>query len=271
MSKGRGIKVSFLVMLSLYVTIQSGLCTASIGDEKLIEKLFSMHGKYNVAKVILDKRNGTITIQKNRSFIDNYGKPRLSYITPKSILYDLGLVGMSISELKVAAKVQQNKQTKVDEELKKASAVSSALPETETRVALSSELKQKIALTKQKYLNARDNTQKRRYQTELSILRNAYRRALKNEKPKVRRYSSNETKRKKVYKKNSSGCRHAKTQLKALSNPVARHQVFFCSDRKYRKQNPKSCDGQGYGRQYDLKTYQKEVARLKNQVSQSCK
>lgn len=258
-------------MLSLYVAIQSGLCYASIGDEKLIEKLFSMHGKYNVAKVILDKRNGAITIQKNRSFVDSYGKPRLSYITSKSILYDLGLVGMSISELKAAAKMQQNKQSKIDEELNKASIAPPALPAAAAPVALSSELKQKIALTRQKYLNARDNTQKRKYQTELSILRNAHRRAVKNEKPKVRRYSSNETKRKKIYKKNSSGCQYAKTQLKALSNPVARHQVFFCSDRKYRKQNPKSCAGQGYGRQYGLKAYQKEVAKLKNQVSQSCK
>lgn len=269
MSKVWGLKASFLVMLSLYVAIQSSLCYASAGEEKLIQKLFSLHGKYNIAKVILDKRNGTITIQKNRSFIDSYGKPRLSYITPKSIVYDLGLIGMSISELKAAAKVQQQKQAKTDEASNKVSVASSTLPKTP--VALSTELKQKIAITKRKYLNARDNAQKRQYQIELSILRNAYRRALKNEKPKVRLYSPNETKRKKVYKANSSSCQYAKAQLKALSNPVNRHQVFFCSDRKYRKQNPASCGGQGYGRQYGLKAYQKEVARLKDQVEKSCR
>ncbi len=269
MSKIWGLSTPFLVILSLFVMIQSGLCYASIGEEKLIEKLFSMHGKYNVAKVILDKRNGTITIQKNRSFIDSYGKPRLSYITSKSIIYDLGLIGMSISELKVAAKVQQQKQAKIDEALNKASVAPTTLPNSP--VTLSTELKQKISITKQKYLNTRDNAKKRQYQIELSILRNAYRRALKNEKPKVRLHSPNETKRKKVYKASSSNCQYAKTHLKALSNPVTRHQVFFCSDRKYRKQNPASCGGQGYGRQYDLKNYQKEVVRLKEQVSKSCR
>ncbi len=260
-------KTLLLVILFLCAIIHFSPAYASMVDEKSIEGLIETYGKDNVVKVILEKRDWKITIQKNKTFGDTYGKPDLSLITPKSIIYDLNILKMSINELTSALEEQQKQQAIQNEEDDRAASVPTS---SHNSIPLSTELNHKIKLTREQYNNAGSHSERRRLKKELSILQSAYKQAKKNEKSKLRVYFPDKQK-KRNYSYNSSGCKNAKSKLQEITDPVYRHKIFFCSDRQYRKENPNSCDEYKYGAQYDLKKYKKEVIRLRERVSENCK
>jgi len=260
-------KSLLLVILSLCAIIQPNLGYASMGEEKAIEGLIETYGKDNLVKVILEKRDWKVTIQKNKSFADAYGRPDLSLITPKSVVYDLKTLKMSINEFTNALEEQQKQQAIQNEENDRAIHDSTSKRNT---IPLSTKLNKKIEITREQYNNASSHSERRRLKKEISILQSAYKKAKENEKSKLRVYFP-EKKKNRNYSYNSSSCKRAKTKLQEMTDTVYRHQIFFCSDRQYRKENPNSCEGYKYGSQYDLREYKKEVNRLREQVSTSCK
>ena len=261
------VKTFFVAILSLSAIMYFSPGYASMADEKLVEGLIETYGKDNVVKVILEKRDWKITIQKNRTFGDSYGKPDLSFITPKSIIYDLKLLNLSINDFSSALDEQQKQQAILNEEDEKASTVSTS---SQNSIPLSTELNHKIELKREEYNNSTSHSERRRLKKELSILQTAYNKARNNEKSKLRVYYPDKV-TKKNYSYNSSGCKRAKAKLQEITDPVYRHRIFFCSDRQYRKENPSLCEEYRYGTEYDLKKYKKEVIRLREQVSESCK
>ena len=142
------VKSLFVTILSLSAIMYFSPGYASMADEKLVEGLIETHGKDNVVQIILEKRDWKITIQKNRTFGDSYGKPDLSFITPKSIIYDLKLLNMSINDLASALDEQQKQQAILNEENERASTVSTL---SQTSIPLSTELNHKIELTREEY------------------------------------------------------------------------------------------------------------------------
>ena len=256
----------FLVTLSLCEIIQPALVCATMADEKSIEELFQTYGKNNVVKVIRKKRNGKVTIEKNKSFTNGYGRPNPLFITPKSTIEDLKILEMSINELTSTLEEQKKQQEK---DSKKNETPTSDTTSTREAAPLSAQLNQKINVTRDNYNKASSTSEKRRLKVELSILQSAYNRAKKNEKSKLRVYFPDKNKNT-IYKKISSACLNPKTQLQKIGNPVFRHQVYFCGDREYRKQNKIICKGYSYGKQYEINEYKKDINRLREQVSANC-
>ena len=82
------------------INAQFSLIYASTNDEQAISKIFETHDKENVVSYISQKRNGKITIQKNKGFLNVRGRPNLAFITEKSIIEDLKILKIDINTLK---------------------------------------------------------------------------------------------------------------------------------------------------------------------------
>ena len=173
-----------LAICSIILPVQAH---ASGNDVESIEKLFATYGKSSLVDVISDIRNGKITIEKSNTILDGYGKPNLDYITSKSVLHDLQIMKMSVNDFTVKLDEHASQLAKLKEEEEKNRKSRDLSPSSEP-VPLSVELGHKIQLTKEQYDVATSNSEKRRLQKELSILRTAQRRARENEKSKFRVY-----------------------------------------------------------------------------------
>lgn len=265
MKEHRNASLTFaLLTLLSCVLLHSTSALASFDDEKSIEKLFETYSKDNIINLISSKRDGKITIQKYKSFIDAFGRPNPDLITPKSVLQDLKLLHINVAEF--TKDLEEQHQTGLNN--KSDSNAEPAISTKSPTIPLSVQLEEKIKITKENYYKSTSTSEKRRLQKELTILRSAKRRAEKNEKSRLRVYFP-ETNKSKHY--NSSYCQRAKDDLQELTDPVTRHQIFFCSDRKYRKENPSTCNDYRYRKKYNLKQYRDEVNRLRDRVKANCK
>ncbi len=97
---------------------QQSLSHAATNDEAEINKIFETYGKENVVKVITQKRNGKITIQKNKSFLTAYGKPDLNFVTVKTIIQDLGNLTMDIDALQKELDAHMEREAKKEREVR---------------------------------------------------------------------------------------------------------------------------------------------------------
>lgn len=231
-------------------------CThASINDENEINKIFKSHGKKNVVSFIFQKRDGRITIQKNKSFLNIKGKPDIALITAKSIIQDLGILKINISDLKAELDIHIEKESKKkDEELNNLSPISD-----DNDILLSDKLNRQIQIIQSKYNKTDSVSERRKLKKQLSNLKRSYKKAKQKEKP-----SHNKKRR------SESSCNRAKLKLKELTNPDYRHRIFFCNDRNYRNENPKLCDSSKHVRRYTPEEHKDELRRLRLESSKYC-
>ncbi len=103
---------SILTTVTFVIFFFSTLFTyshASSDDENIITGIFDAHGKNNVVKFLLQKRDGEITVQKNKSFVNVKGRPDLKFITAKSVNYDLKNLNMDAGSLDLEVLVLSDK------------------------------------------------------------------------------------------------------------------------------------------------------------------
>lgn len=261
--------LQIVVFIVFIVNTQFTHSYASVDNEGAINKIFETHGKKNVVSYILQRRNGKITIQKKKSFLNITGKPDIALVTAKSINHDLKFLKIDISklesELDIYIENESKKQQKRDD---KFSSITSASDSDE--VSLSRKLKYQIKTTEDKYNKSDSAYERKRLKRELSRLQRKYKEAKYNEKHKSSAYSSDKSPRNKRYNRSASYCNSYKSKLQKLTASNYRHQIFFCNDRAYRAKNPKSCATKKYSKRYTLQEYKDEINRLRSNISKNC-
>ncbi len=250
----------------MFFMISAQFTHASSHDENLINKMFATHGKSNVVNYILESRNGKITIQKNKSFLDVRGRPDMTLVTAKSVNYDLKLLKVKINNFSFGldkyTKNEADKKREKDDGLK---ALSSS-PE----VLLSKKLKYKLDRMRLKYKEAAGSYERRRLKRELSRIERKYNDAKFTEKHGRSNDSYSGAQQGSKYKKSDSYCDRYKSQLKKLTSTAYRYQVYFCNDYASRVKNSKSCSKYGYSRRYSKQEYKNEINQARKNISENC-
>ncbi len=259
-------KLFFSKFVFIFFMINTQFAHASSHDENLINKMFVAHGKSNVVDFILENRNGKITIQKNKSFLDVRGRPDMTLVTAKSINYDLKLLKMNISNL--SPRLEKYTQNKVNKKRKKDDRlkVLNSSPE----VLLSKKLKYKLNRMQLKYKEAAGDYERRRLKRELSRLERKYNDAKFTEKHGVSNDSNSRRQQSSKYKRSVRYCDRYKSQLKKLTSAAYRYKVYFCNDHASRVKNSKSCSKYGYSRRYSKQEYKNEINQARKNVSENC-
>jgi len=80
-------------------TVQSVLNAEPFRDQQQIQNLIEQVGKTTIIEVIMEIRNGKITITRGTGFRDNYGRPNKDYISAKTMAEDLKKANMDVSTL----------------------------------------------------------------------------------------------------------------------------------------------------------------------------
>ena len=242
---------------------------ASTDDENTISNIFETHGKTNVVNFILERNRGKITIQKKKSFINATGRPDLTYITAKSVNHDLKNLKIDVNSLETELDIYINKvskkKQKKDDSLKRLDSGSDM-----NEILLSTKLNHQVKITQAKYNAAESDYERKQLKYKLTRLQREYKKAKYNEKHNPDANLSNESSRNKKNYGSSSYCERYKSQLQDLTKSSYRHQVFFCKERSYRVENPKSCRNYKYGGQ-SLKEYKDKINKLRQNVSKYCK
>ncbi len=239
---------------------------ASSHDENLIEKMFATHGKSNVVDFILENRNGKITIQKNKSFLDVRGRPDMTLVTAKSINYDIKLLKMNINNLNLGLdKYTKNKSNKKREKDSRIKALDSS-PE----VLLSKKLKYKLNRMQLKYKEAVGDYERRRLKRELKRIERKYNDAKFTEKHGRSNDSYSRAQQGSKYKRSARYCDRYKSQLKKLTSAAYRYKIYFCNDYASRVKNAKSCSKYGYSRRHSKQEYKNEINQARKNISENC-
>ena len=238
---------------------------ASMNDEDTINKIFETHGKENVVGFISQRRGGKITIQKNKSFLNTTRRPDLTLITAKSIIQDLKILKIDISNLKPELDIHIENESKNQQEESERLNDSASINGYQD-APLSKDLQQQINAIRSKYNKTDSVSERERLKKELSRLKAAYRKARNNEKSKLKVYFPDE----KSKRRNSDSCKRIKSKLQKMTEPNYRHQAFFCNERDYRTKNPKLCDQSRYARRYTQKEHKDEIRKLRLQASKNC-
>ena len=259
----------FSRVIFIFLIINAQFSYASSHDENLIDEMFATYGKTNVVNFILQNRNGKITIQKNKSFLNVRGRPDMTLVTAKSINYDLKLLKMNVNNL--SPKLDKYTQEETEKKQKK----ESKLKEMGSRssgsgILLSEKLRYKIVRMQLKQKEADSDYERRRLKRELRRLERKYNDAKYNEKHGVSNGLSGKSQQGSRYKKNTRYCDRYKSQLKELTSPSYRYQVFYCNDRSARSKNPKSCSEYRYSRRYSRQEYKDKINKIRQSVSESC-
>lgn len=262
---------SLLQLLIFFVFVFNTLFTysyASTDEENRINEITETHGKNNVIDFLLKKRNGKITIEKNRSFLNVSGKPDKTFVTVKSINYDLNIIELDISNFEVELdKYILDVTKKHEEKNRNLNSLDSA--GDDEGIPLSKKLNYQISVLEFKYKNSDDEYQRGQLDNELSRLRRKYKQAKYKEKYNLPDETSQYSKRKSTYR-NVSYCNSAKEKLSQRTQASYRHQVFYCNDRDYRRKNPKSCGDHRSSRKTSLKQYKEEIRKLRENVAKTC-
>ncbi len=243
-----------IITFILFISNVQFTCTyASMNDEHEIEKIFKTHGKVNVVNFIFKRRNGKITIQKNKSFLNITGRPDIAFITAKTIIQDLKILKVDISNLKTELDIHiKNESKKEQEELNNLASM-----DNDKNTLLRTKLKRQMQIAQSKYDKTDSVSEQKRLKRELSRLKKAYKKAENNDKKTKKRRSG-------------SYCDTIKSKLQKLTDPDYRHQVFFCNERDYRLENPELCDQSRYSRQYTFKEHKDEIRKLRMEESKNC-
>lgn len=264
--------IQLAAFILLVFSTQFTYAIASSEDENSINVLVETYGKNNIVNFILQKRNGKITIQKKKSFLNATGRPDMTLVTPKSINNDLKILKMDISnfESELEAYVENETKIKQKEEESLSKPLSS---DGGSDIPLSKQLLHKIKVTQSHYNKADNEYDRKKLKKELSKLQRKYKEAKYNEKynPGAKSTSSSKSKKSASYNRSSSSCNNYKAQLQKLTGASYRHQVFYCSDRTYRNENPKTCGNYRYSKKYSLDQYKDEITRLRSNISKYCK
>ena len=242
---------------------------ASIDAENTINKLFETRGKENVVNFVLEKRNGNITIQKKKSFLNVTGRPDIKLVTVKSINHDLKNLNIDINKLETELDIfienQTKKQQKKDAQLRRGSSAG-----VNEQIPLSKKLEYELKNIESKYKKSSSDYERSRLKKELSRVQGKYNEAKYNEKHNIKTSYSDNSSRNKTYKRSASYCNSLKSQLQELTLPSRRHQIFFCNDRVYRNENPASCGKRKYSKQYTLQEYKDKISKLRQTISSNC-
>ncbi len=259
-------KLFFLKIVVMFFMMNTQFTHASSHDENLIDKMFATHGKSNVVNFILENRNGKITIQKNKSFLDVRGRPDMTLVTAKSINYDLKLLKMNINNLSSGldkyTKNKANKKREKDGRLKSLNSSLEVLP--------SKKLKYKLDRMQLKYKEADGDYERRRLKRELGRLERKYNDAKFNEKHGVSNDTYSRKQQGSKYKRSTGYCDRYKSQLKKLTSAAYRYKIYFCNDYASRVKNSKSCSKYGYSGQYSKQEYKNEINRARKNVLENC-
>lgn len=271
----RPVNPQFFLQLATFIIFvfntQFTYSYASIEDENTINKIIETHGKNNVVNFILQKRNGKITIQKKKSFLNATGRPDLTLVTAKSINNDLKILKMDISSLQPELDTYIESESKIKQK-EEESLSKSPSSSDDQEIPLSRQLKHKINITQSQYNEADTEYDRKKLKKQLSRLQRKYKEAKYNEKynPGGNSNSSRKSQKSTRYNSNSSSCNSYKTQLKKITEASYRHQIFYCNERTYREEHPKTCGKYRYTKQYSLQEYKDEVTRLRSKISKYC-
>ncbi|MCW8923845.1 MAG: hypothetical protein OQK69_09500 [Gammaproteobacteria bacterium] len=231
---------------------------AKSNDEHTINNILETHDKENIVKFISQKRNGKITIEKNKSFHDFTGKPDITLITAKSIIQDLIILKIDINDFSIELeKYIEDESKRQQEEISNLDTISN-----NQNISLTNKLERQIQVTQSKYDKSDSISERRQLKKELSKLKAAYKKA-KNKKTSLKVYFPDKK------PKNTSHCNRIKSQLQKITAPDYRHQVLFCNDRNYRMDNPGLCDQYSYGKQYTIEEHKDEVRKLRQDLSKN--
>jgi hypothetical protein len=243
---------------------------ASLDDENTINNVLEKQGKNNLANFILQKRNGKITIQKNKSFVEIKGRPDIEFVTAKSIAHDLGIIKIDISNLDAELDTYiENEQKK--KQIEEASLSKLSASGDDSDVPLSEKLHYQLQTLQSRYYNSDNDYDRKRLKSEISKVKRKYDEAKYNEKYNPGSNTSDKTQKNTTYNNRySSSCDSYKSQLSKMTDSTYRHQVFFCNDRTYRSEHPKTCGNYRYTRQYSLPEYKDEINRLRANISKYC-
>lgn len=245
---------------------------ASIEDENTINNLVETHGKNNVVNFILQKRNGKITIQKKKSFLNVSGRPEMKLVTAKSINNDLKILKMDLSTLEPELVAYIENEAKMKQKARESLSKSSSIG-SDNEIPLSKQLKHQINITESKYNEADDEYDRKRLKKELSKLKRKYKEAKYNEKynPGGDSNSSGNSRKTNRYSSYSSSCDNYKSQLKKMTEASYRHKVYYCGDRTYSAEHPKTCGKYRYSSQYSVEQYKDKLSQLRSKISKYCK
>ena len=235
---------------------------ASVSDENEINKIFETHGKKNVVQLISKKRKGKITIEKNKSFLNVSRKPDINLVTAKSIIQDLKILKMEISELKneLDTFIEDEKKKREDRE----NSLNYASTGERETISLTQQLELQIKDVQSKYNKTDSISERSRLSKELSKLRRSLRNAKKDNQSRSRTHIPDS-------KADSHNCISIKEKLQKLTEPSYRHEIFFCGDRSYRKENPDLCKQSRYVRPHTIEEHTDEIRKLRLQESKNCK
>jgi len=272
----RTVNHQLLVQLAVFIVLifntQFTYANASSEDESRINALVETYGKNSIVNFILQKRNGKITIQKKKSFLNATGRPDITLVTPKSINNDIKILKIDINNLESELETYVENETKIKQ--KEEESLSKSLSsDNGNGIPLSKQLLHKIKITQSHYNKAENKYDRKKLKKELSKLQRKYKEAKYNEKynPGGNSTSSRKSTKSNSYNRSSSSCDNYKAQLQKLTEASYRHQIFYCSDRTYRAENPKTCGNYRYSKQYSLEQYKDELNRLRSNISKYCK
>jgi predicted DNA binding CopG/RHH family protein len=109
--------IKVIILLGLFLP---SLCIADAqADETSIQSLIDSYGVDNLIEVIIDKRFGEITIDKNGDFVSAFGKPNKSHITTKTIITDIENLGIDVAKFTQLVEKHVEKKIGKDSRLKK--------------------------------------------------------------------------------------------------------------------------------------------------------
>lgn len=236
-----------------------------------IDTLIDTYGKALVIDVITDKRHGKVTILKNKTFRDARGRPDPELVTALTVAEDLKIIDMSIDSF--TGELDKARELKAEEDSIQSVPNVADVPAEPLK---SRELKAELDRTRNKLKHASTSYELSRLKREVRKLDRKYKQALYNEKHGTGNKQKRSSSSRKYSRYSAASCERAKEQLQQVTDTRYRHKMFFCKDRKYRQENPRTCSASsgnryGYSRNYDINKHKEKVAKLRANVERSCK
>jgi tetratricopeptide (TPR) repeat protein len=102
-----------LALILAFLALFGGAAAASTGDEiQAAQELLTRYGKLPIVNLIIERRSGFITIQRNQEQTEFHGKPNMDYVTADTLLIDMRLMGMSLDSFR--AMVEEDAKKRMD-------------------------------------------------------------------------------------------------------------------------------------------------------------
>jgi len=114
-------------------TVQSVLNAEPFRDQQQIQNLIEQVGKTTIIDVIMEIRNGEITISTGDGFRENYGRPNKDYISAKTVAEDLKKANMDVSALESEIELFISKKEKKKERWRQARDAAASQEQSESK------------------------------------------------------------------------------------------------------------------------------------------